>query len=111
KLCDRVAIIREGKIIEEGTLQELRHLTRMNMTIRTKLPISNITELKGIHSIAEKDGELNFQVDADEIDAVIRHISSFGIEKLESLPPTLENLFLRYYESAEPVPSTGGTQP
>lgn len=111
KLCDRVAIIREGKIIEEGTLQELRHLTRMNMTIRTKLPISNITELKGIHSIAEKDGELNFQVDADEIDAVIRHISSFGIEKLESLPPTLEDLFLRYYESAEPVPSTGGTQP
>ncbi len=109
KLCDRVAIIREGRIIEEGTLQELRHLTRMNMTIRTKQPITNIAELKGIHNVEAKDGELNFQLDSDEIDAVIRHISSFGIEKLESLPPTLEDLFLRYYEGADPV-QAGGTR-
>ena len=36
KLCEKVAIIREGKIIEAGSLQDMRHLTRNKMTIRTK---------------------------------------------------------------------------
>ncbi|MDR9756252.1 MAG: hypothetical protein RJR35_05835 [Thermoanaerobacterales bacterium] len=36
KLCDRIAIIREGKIIETGTLSEMRHLTRTNLTIKPK---------------------------------------------------------------------------
>ena len=54
KLCDRVAIIREGKIIERGTLDELRHLTRTNLTIQTKESIINLHEMKGIHNIEEK---------------------------------------------------------
>src|SRR5699024_11183745 len=33
KLCDRVGIIRAGKIIETGTLEELRHLTRMHIAV------------------------------------------------------------------------------
>ena len=47
KLCDKVAIIREGKIIETGTLMELRHLTRTNLTISTKDPIPSLKEMKG----------------------------------------------------------------
>lgn len=106
KLCDRVAIIREGTIIEEGTLQDLRHLTRNTIILRTKKPVQDLNLLKGVYHVTAVDGELNFQVDTDAMDDVIRHISQFGIEKLESLPPTLEDLFLRYYEGAE---TSGGT--
>jgi len=106
KLCDRVAIIRQGKIIEEGSLAELRHLTRMNVILRTKRPAEGLEELKGVHHLEEKEGEWTFQVDSEELDGVIRHISRFGIEHLECLPPTLEDLFLRYYEGAE----AGGTK-
>lgn len=102
KLCDRVGIIRLGKIIETGTLDELRHLTRTNLTIQTKEKITSLRDLKGIHNVEEKqDGEFSFQVDTEEMDAVIRYISQFGVIKLESAPPTLEDLFLRHYERTE----------
>lgn len=101
KLCDRVAIIREGTIIEEGTLQELRHLKRNHIILRTKQPVQDLGHFKGVHHVTEINGELHFQVDSDKMDDVMRHISQFGIEKLESLPPTLEDLFMRYYEGTE----------
>lgn len=43
---------------------------------------------------------LTFQTDSDALDAVIKHISSFGIVRLESAPPTLEDLFMRHYEES-----------
>ncbi|MGN7175071.1 ABC transporter ATP-binding protein [Paenibacillus sp. FSL R5-0490] len=103
KLCDRVSIIRQGKIIESGTLSELRHLTRTQMLVDTKLPITGLNELNGIHDIEESEHGMTFQVDTTEIDAVIKHISPFGISRLESAPPTLEDLFMRHYEGEKDI--------
>ncbi|WP_075979989.1 ABC transporter ATP-binding protein [Bacillus massilinigeriensis] len=109
KLCDKVAIIRQGKIIETGTLSELRHLTRSNLVLQTKESIPNLHEMKGVYNLLSKDSELSFQVDTEEIDSVIRYISQFGIIKLESAPPTLEDLFMRHYEGIKPAhPEAGG---
>ncbi|ASK61839.1 ABC transporter ATP-binding protein [Virgibacillus phasianinus] len=109
KLCDRVGIIRQGKIIETGTLSELRHLTRTNLLVKTKEPMSGLKELNGVHDIEKKDDEWSFQVDSEELDGVIKHISPFGIEKLESTPPTLEDLFMRHYEGkGQMEDQTGG---
>lgn len=107
KLCDKVAIIREGRIIETGTLNELRHLTRTQILVETKQPITKLKQLKGMHEIEETDQGLSFQVDTEEMDDAIRHISQFGIVKLESAPPTLEDLFMRHYEGSEKTPDTG----
>lgn len=101
KLCEKVGIIQKGKIIESGTLNEMRHLTRTNFTVETKEPITRLSERKGIHNIVAEKTELHFQVDTEEVDAIIRYISQFGIVKLESAPPTLEDLFLRHYEDAD----------
>ncbi|NLW41016.1 MAG: ABC transporter ATP-binding protein [Tissierellia bacterium] len=98
KLCDKVSIIRQGKIIESGSLDELRHLTRTSMVIKTKETIKDLNQLKGIHDIEEKDNTLYFQVDTEELDNVMKYISQFGIIKLESAPPTLEDLFMRHYK-------------
>lgn len=106
KLCDRVGIIRQGKIIETGTLSALRHLTRTNLLVETKQPVTGLDELNGIDGIEEKDQALSFQVDSEELDNVIRHVSQFGVVKLESAPPTLEDLFMRHYENKET--ETGG---
>lgn len=99
KLCDRVGIIREGKIIETGTLNELRHLTRTNLLVETKQPITSLSELRGVHEIEKGEKGLSFQVDSEELDAVIKHISQFGVVKIESAPPTLEDLFMRHYDA------------
>ncbi|WP_047980484.1 ABC transporter ATP-binding protein [Ornithinibacillus contaminans] len=98
KLCDRVGIIRQGKIIETGSLSELRHLTRTNLVVETKTPITGLRELTGVHEVETRDQALAFQVDTEELDTVVKHVSQFGITKLESAPPTLEDLFMRHYE-------------
>lgn len=101
KLCDKIAIIRQGKIIETGTLSEMRHLTRTKLTIKTKETIPTLQEMKGIHNLEQSDSEFVFQVDTEELGNIIQYISTFGIEKLESASPTLEDLFMRHYEGTE----------
>lgn len=98
KLCDRVAIIRHGEIIEDGTIQELRHLTRMNIIVETKQPFKSIEAINGIHELRKEGSVVSFEVDTEYMDEVISYISSYGIIRLESKPPTLEHLFMRHYE-------------
>ncbi|WP_252312849.1 ABC transporter ATP-binding protein [Sinobaca sp. H24] len=102
KLCDRVSIIRQGKIIETGSLTDLRHLTRTTLLLETKKPPQGLSSLKGVHEITHKEEALQFQVDTEELEHVMAFVSSFGITRLESAPPTLEDLFLRHYETARP---------
>ncbi|WP_188206770.1 ABC transporter ATP-binding protein [Alkalibacillus aidingensis] len=108
KLCDRVGIIREGKMIETGSLNELRHLTRTNLLVETKEPISGLAEMKGVHDLEGENQSLSFQVDTEELETVIRHVSQFGVVKLESAPPTLEDLFMRHYEGQDQLVSESG---
>lgn len=101
RLCDRVGIIRQGEIIESGTLNELRHLTRTRLLIETKQPVMDLSSLKGVYDIEKKEGQLlSLQVDTEDLDSVMRHISQFGLLKIESSPPTLEDLFMRHYEES-----------
>lgn len=98
KLCDRVAIIREGELIETGTLSQMRHLTRTKLTVETRMALTGLSALKGVHDAVQTTGGWVFQVDSEEMEKVISHISSFGVLKLESAPPTLEDLFIRHYK-------------
>ena len=96
-LCDRVSIIREGQIIETGTFEELRHLTRTSITVDTIQPITGLKDLSGVHNISMEGTHAQFSVDAEKIDAVLIYLTQFGIQSLLSAPPTLDELFLRYY--------------
>jgi ABC-2 type transport system ATP-binding protein len=98
KLCDKISIIRAGRIIESGSLDELRHLTRTSLFIETKNPIASLHELKGVHDIETRDKAVYFQLDTEELDNIMKYVSQFGIVKLESAPPTLEDLFMRHYK-------------
>ena len=97
KLCDIVSIIRQGRIIESGTLQELRHLTRTRVQVETARPVPNFAELEGIHDLNTVDRGVVFHVDTDKLGQVIKEISEYGILSLESTPPTLEDLFIHHY--------------
>ncbi len=99
KLCNKVSIVRQGKIIESGSLDELRHLTSTSMMIQTKNPIENLGELSGVYDVEYKGGLLYFQVDAAHLDSVVKYISDYEILRLESAPPALEDLFMRHYQS------------
>jgi len=100
RLSDRVGIIRDGKLVETGTLNDLRHLTRYHMNIVTLREPVGIEKVNGIHNISTEDKNIRFEVDSSELDGVIRYISEFGIQKMESAPPSLEELFIRHYDTS-----------
>ncbi|WP_313164773.1 ABC transporter ATP-binding protein [Sedimentibacter sp.] len=95
-LCDRVGIIRQGEIVEEGTLEELRHLTRTTVTVELAKSMS-LNQLQGIHDISRKEEKWRFSVDVNAMDEVINAIAPMGIKSLTVEPSTLEELFIRHY--------------
>ena len=97
KLCDRISIIRRGKIVESGTLDELRHLTRTTVSAQTAKPATNLAQLAGIHDLQAENGRVSFDVDSEQLDMAIGHLHALGIRSLISHPPTLEQLFMRHY--------------
>lgn len=107
RLCDKVAIIREGEIMETGSLNELRHLTRTILEVETKEPMHSLSTVQGVHDIEEKGQVYTLHVDSEALDEVMKFISQYGIVKLESAPPTLEDLFMRHYEGAAQTSNAG----
>ena len=98
RLCDRVSIIRQGQVIESGTLQELRHLTRTSITVQTERPIENLAARPGVHDILIEASGTMFSVDTEVLGEMISYLGQYGITSLECTPPTLEQLFMRHYE-------------
>jgi ABC-2 type transport system ATP-binding protein len=105
-LCDRVSIIREGRTVESGTLAELRHLTRLSVTVETARPVTGLDRLAGTHAVGEVDGRLHLEVDPAHLDALLAHLVRFGVRSLTSAPPTLEELFLAHYGDRATTPTT-----
>jgi ABC-2 type transport system ATP-binding protein len=98
-LADRVSIIRAGRVVESGTLGELRHLTRTSIQAELAAPPDGLLELPGVHDLEVDGTRVRLQVDSDNIDAVLRRLTSVGVRSLTSQPPTLEELFLRHYQT------------
>jgi ABC-2 type transport system ATP-binding protein len=97
KLCDKVSIIRLGKVVQSGTLVEMRHLTRTTIEADTSRPVTGLGELPGVHNVEVEDGRVRFAVDGEHLDGAVRTLSGFGVRSLTSQPPTLEELMLRHY--------------
>lgn len=101
EVCDTISIIREGKIIESGSLAAMRHLIRLQLTVETNEPITALTSIAGVHQVSQSGLTAKFQVDNAALPRVISYISQFGVTKLSSNPPTLEDIFLRRYHGVD----------
>jgi ABC-2 type transport system ATP-binding protein len=97
-LCDRVSIIREGRIVESGTLAELRHLTRTTVTVQAGKSLAQLADVPGVHDLSIDGSEATFQVEADGMAPVIQQLATAEVRTMTSTPPTLEELFLRHYD-------------
>ncbi|MBD7909289.1 ABC transporter ATP-binding protein [Sporosarcina gallistercoris] len=107
RLCDRVGIIRQGVIVETGTLDELRHLTRTKLVVELHAPAPGLGEVEGVHKLTQSGDGWSFQVDSGRLNAVISYLSQFGIQRLESAPPTLEDLFMQHYRDEDGITRVG----
>ena len=95
-LCDRVSIIRAGRIVESGTLSELRHLTRAEISFEA-MDAAALAGIAGAHDATVESGRATFTVDSDQVDAVLPELARRKVAGLRIAPPSLEELFLRHY--------------
>jgi len=96
-LCDRVSIIRQGQIVESGTLSQLRHLTRTTVTVETGSAAAGLEMLCGVHDVTHNGLKYRFSVDSDAMPEVVELLLPLGIKALTAEPPSLEELFMRHY--------------
>ena len=97
-LSDRVTIIRDGRAAETGTLAELRHLTRVTVDAELAGPVS-LDGLAGVHAADIQGPRLHCEVDHGALNDVLARLTAAGVLDLTCRPPTLEELFLRYYSA------------
>ncbi|AVT40620.1 ABC transporter ATP-binding protein [Plantactinospora sp. BB1] len=96
-LADQISIIRQGRIVETGSLTDLRHLTRTSVDAVTNRPADALADLPGVHGLRSEDGHIRFEVDGDHLAVVVRQLGDLGVQALAVRPPTLEQLLLRHY--------------
>lgn len=99
ELCDHVSIIRDGRIVESGTLDQLRHLHRTSVSATLPDP-SSIAALPGVHDPQIVGTHLRADVDDDAMAGVLRALADRGARGITATPPSLEELFLRHYADA-----------
>ncbi|MFI7068427.1 ATP-binding cassette domain-containing protein [Kribbella sp. NPDC050124] len=97
KLCDTVAIIRNGRAVQSGTLAELRHLTRTTITATVTSDPAQLATIAGVHDLRHDGDEVTFDADGEQMPAVVQSLGQLGVRSLHSAPPSLEQLFLRQY--------------
>ncbi len=98
KLCDTVTIIRSGRTVRSGLLDELRHLMRTTVKVRTRNQTNGLADSSFIHDFSTSDGVVTFSVDRTDLDRAMDRLTALGIDELSVYPASLEDMFLREYQ-------------
>ena len=96
-LCDRLSIIRMGRSVESGTLEEMRKITRTSITAELATSAESLADMRGVHGLTIQGSRVSFDVDSEHLDEAVLRLGEIGVRSLVCHPPTLEELFLRHY--------------
>ena len=105
-LCDRVAILREGRLVEIGTLGQMRHLSALTVEALFEAAPPDLAAVQGVTRVVVDGRRVRLQVQGS-IEPLLTALAGTGIRELLSREPSLEELFLAHYgsRSAVPVPA------
>jgi ABC-2 type transport system ATP-binding protein len=100
-LCDRVGILRGGRLVEMGTLAQMRHLSALAVEVTLESPlrpatVAEVTGLAGVSAVQCDDRTLRCHVQGP-IEPLLQVLVAVGVTKLLSREPSLEELFLSLY--------------
>jgi len=105
--CTRVGIIREGRLVRVGGVAELKDIKRYEITITfaNAVPAEAFKTLSGVVQVETlADGHTLRLTMQGEADAVIKAAAQYAVVTLTSHEPSLEDIFLRYYEGDGQIP-------
>ncbi|MBS9535165.1 ABC transporter ATP-binding protein [Mycobacterium sp. M1] len=99
-LCQRITIIRAGRTVESGSLDSMRHLSRTSIRAEMLRDPGDLRRIPGVYDVRFDRNVMHAQVDRAGLGELIRVLGAAGVASLTSQPPTLEELFLRHYDTA-----------
>jgi ABC-2 type transport system ATP-binding protein len=105
-VCDRVAILRRGRLVETGTLAELRHLAAVSVDAVVTGPAPDLSRLPGVSHLRIDGNRLQCQV-SGPVEEVLGALTRAGVDKLLIREPSLEELFLAHYGADGVSPAAG----
>jgi ABC-2 type transport system ATP-binding protein len=99
-LCDRVGILRDGKLVDEGTLAELRHLAVQTVEVTFAGQAPELRPLPGVQVQSAGPNALRFEV-SGSVGPLIAELSGHPVATLSSREPSLEEIFLHHYDGSD----------
>jgi ABC-2 type transport system ATP-binding protein len=106
QICDRVGIIREGKMVRIGGMGELKDIRRNEVTITfaDTTPTEVFAKLDGVGQVEVlPDGHTLRMTTLGGLDTIVKAAAQYSVTSLSNHEPSLEDVFLHYYEGDGPV--------
>lgn len=101
RLCDRVAIIKDGRIVTVEKISTLKENTYKKFKIESKSGIDkNLFDLEGVNQLEQEGGTISFLFRGN-INSIMKKIAEIEIANLWVEEPDLEEIFMHYYEKEE----------
>ncbi|QUW85556.1 ABC transporter ATP-binding protein (plasmid) [Streptomyces mirabilis] len=98
-LCDRVAILRAGRLVEVGTLAEMRHLSALSVEATFTSAPPDLTRVPGVSGVEVEGHKVRLQVHGS-VEPLLERLTAVGVTQILSREPSLEELFLAQYGAA-----------
>jgi ABC-2 type transport system ATP-binding protein len=98
-LCNRVGILREGRLVDEGTLEQLRHLAAQTVEVTFAGPAPELPPLAGVQTQSAGANALRFEV-SGSVGPLIAALAGHPVATLTSREPSLEEIFLHHYDGS-----------
>ncbi len=107
-LCDRVGILREGRLVEIGTLAAMRHLSALTVELVFDAAPPDLSVVSGVKRVVVDGRHVHLEVHGP-IEPLIDALGGTGVRELVSREPSLEELFLAHYgpDGNAPVTADG----
>ena len=99
-VCDRVGILRNGRLVDQGTLEQLRHLSVQTVEVTFAGRAPELPQLPGVHVVSAGANALRFEV-TGSVGPLIAAIAGHPVATLTSREPSLEEIFLHHYDGGD----------
>jgi ABC-2 type transport system ATP-binding protein len=107
-VCDRVAILRAGHLVEVGTLAQMRHLSALQVEADLDGTVPDLSKVPGVSAVEVTGDRIRCQV-TGSVEPLLAVLAAAGVRHLVSREPSLEELFLAHYGSdGEEAPDGAG---
>jgi polyether ionophore transport system ATP-binding protein len=98
-LCDRVGILRDGVLVESGTLAQMRHLSALTVEATFDGSVPDLSRVPGVSEVEVTGRVVRCQV-RGSVEPLLKVLAAAGVHELLSREPSLEELFLARYGAA-----------